>query len=392
MTEIKNKTKRFLTVGSLLRPQDLLYYKTKIENRDDIQYPFYNDFEGYKETEGNAVEAVIAEQVDRDFPEITDGEFSKSLWHLDFVWGLNGVRRYIADNGYFFLDHDDHNHFETRKDIGIEITDHLHGHHHAFIDHFVRLKENAPVDAHLKQCIPSPSHIYGELSMKDDIIGGKVYASETEFKQDLIQAYKDFLDEFVAAGGKIIQFDDCLWELFADDNPNSPFSGKEINREEILNSAQIFIDINNEVIAYGHDLGLKVYTHNCRGNYSSRNMGAGSYSQIADLFLEKQNYDRFYLEWDDERAGDLSALSAFKNKPEVEVVVGLLSSKKNTLEDEEKIKAQLEEASKYIPKDKLYLSHQCGFASCDGGNELTAAEQWAKIEQGQKIAFDFWQE
>lgn len=392
MTEIITKTQRFLTVGSLLRPAELLVYKTKIEQRDDINYPFYQDFDGYKETEDQAVAAVVDQQVKLNFPEVTDGEFSKSLWHLDFVWGLKGVRRYIADNGYFFRDFNETDHYETRKDIGIDIHDHVHGHDHAFIGHFNRLKDQAPEGTNLKQCIPSPSHIYGELSMKDDIIGGKVYETDQDFRNDLVQAYKEFLDDFSQVGGTIIQFDDCLWELFAADNPNSPFNGKEIDQTAMTGLAQTFIDLNNEVIAYGHALGLKVYTHNCRGNYDSRNMGAGSYSAIAHLFLEKQNYDRFYLEWDDDRAGDLSALEAFKHKPETEIVIGLLSSKTNSLENEATIKAQLEAATQYIAKDKLFLSHQCGFASTDGGNQLTVDEQWQKIEQGQKIAFDFWGE
>ncbi len=390
-TETKVSSKRFLTVGSLLRPQDLLNYKTKIEHRDDITYPFYDEFEGYKETEDKAVAQVVEDQVERNFPEITDGEFSKSLWHLDFLWGLSGVRRFIADHGYFFRDKDEESKFETRKDIGIDIEDHLHGHHHPFIEHYERLEELVPEGAHLKQCIPSPSHIFGELSWSPNI-GGKVYATTEEFKTDLITAYEEFLTDYAKAGGKVIQFDDCLWELFADDNPNSPFTGGSDNYADKVNLAQEFIDLNNTVMAYAHDLGLKVYTHNCRGNYSSRNMGGGSYEKIAPIFLEKQNYDRFYLEWDDERAGSLKALEAFKNKPDTEVVLGFLSSKTNTLEDEEHILSQLEKAATYLPKDKLYLSHQCGFASCDGGNELTIEQQWAKIEQGQEIAYKFWGE
>lgn len=391
MTETAIKTKRFLTVGSLLRPESLLEYKQQIEHRDDIAYPFYESFDGYKETEDKAVESIVAEQAARNFPEITDGEYSKSMWHLDFVWGLNGIRRYIAEHGYFFRDLDQEGNYETRKDIGLDIQEPLNGHNHTFIDHFTRLKAVAPENAALKQCIPSPSHIYGELSWSDNI-GGKVYESTDALKVDLIQSYKDFLSEFSEAGGEIIQFDDCLWELFAEDNPHSPYSGSDFDNSEILGLANEFIDLNNTVIDFAHSLGLKVYTHNCRGNYDSRNMGAGSYSKIAHLFLEKQNYDRFYLEWDDDRAGDLSALSVFKNKPETEVVLGFLSSKSAELDDEDFIYKRLEEATQYVPKDKLYLSHQCGFASCDGGNELTAEQQWAKIVQGQEIAFKFWGE
>ena len=151
-----------------------------------------------------------------------------------------------------------------------------------------------------------------------------------------------------------------------------------------------FIDINNTVIDFGHSLGLKMWTHNCRGNYDSRNMGGGSYIRIAELFLKQLKYDRFFLEWDDGRAGSLDALAVFKDKPGTEIVLGLLSSKINTLDDESRVIRLLDEASKIIPKDRLLLSHQYGFASCDGGNELTEEEQWAKIDQGQKISLQYW--
>jgi methionine synthase II (cobalamin-independent) len=121
-------------------------------------------------------------------------------------------------------------------------------------------------------------------------------------------------------------------------------------------------------------------------------MGGGSYIKIAELFLKQLKYDRFFLEWDDERAGSLDALAVFKDKPQTEIVLGLLSSKTNTLDDESRVIRMLDEASKIIPKNRLFLSHQCGFASCDGGNELTKDEQWAKIDHGQRIASAFWGE
>jgi methionine synthase II (cobalamin-independent) len=119
-------------------------------------------------------------------------------------------------------------------------------------------------------------------------------------------------------------------------------------------------------------------------------MGGGSYAKIANLFLKQLKYDRFFLEWDDDRAGSLEALEVFKDRPETEVVLGLLSSKTSTLDDEARVVRLLDEASKIIDKDRLLLSHQCGFASCDGGNELSEAQQWAKIDQGQKIAKKYW--
>ena len=383
-------SKKFQTVGSLLRPTNLLKYKEQIETRDDINYPFYEDFTGYEKCEAAATKEVIAQQIAHGLSVITDGEYSKSMWHLDFVWGLSGITRYIADHGYFFRDLDGESKYETRKDIGLRITDKLSGRNHHFIQVFKRLQDMAG-SHEIKLCIPSPSHIFGELSWSDNIGGtNSIYQNTQELKEGLEQAYKEFIEEYAAAGGKIIQFDDCLWEIFADDNPNSPYTGENINQKEVEALATEFIDLNNKVIAFGHNLGLKVWTHNCRGNYDSRNMGGGSYVKIANLFLKQLKYDRFFLEWDDERAGSLEALKVFVDNPNVEIVLGLLSSKTNTLDDEERVLKLLDEASTIIDKNRLLLSHQCGFASCDGGNALTQEQQWAKIDQGQRLALKYW--
>jgi methionine synthase II (cobalamin-independent) len=219
-----------------------------------------------------------------------------------------------------------------------------------------------------------------------------VYANKQEVKAGLIKAYKEFIEEYAAVGGKILQLDDCLWEIFAEDNPHSLFTGKGINQDEVKAIAVEFIEINNTLIDFAHGLGLTVWTHNCRGNYASRNMASGSYAKIAELFLKQQRYDRFFLEWDDDRAGSLDAIAVFADKPNVEIVLGLLSSKTNTLDDEARVLRLLNDATKIIPKERLLLSHQCGFASCDGGNELTEEEEWAKIDQGQKLAKAFWGE
>ncbi|MDR1209814.1 MAG: cobalamin-independent methionine synthase II family protein [Clostridiales bacterium] len=383
---------RFQTVGSLLRPEKLLAFKRLIERDDKITYPFYNDFAGYEETEAAATEEVVRKQIERGLAVLSDGEYSKSMWHLDFVWGLSGIERYIAEHGYFFRDKDGAGKYETRRDIGLRIMGPLGGKNHHFISVFKRLKALADVMA-VKLCVPSPSHIFGELSWSDNI-GGKdsVYAGPIELKEGLICAYKDFVAEYAASGGGILQFDDCLWEIFADDNPNSPYTGENIDQEAVKALAEEFIDINNTVIDFGRGLGLKMWTHNCRGNYDSRNMGGGSYVKIAHLFLKRLNYDRFFLEWDDERAGSLDALAVFKDKPNAEIVLGLLSSKTRSLDDETRVVRLLDEAASIIGRNRLYLSHQCGFASCDGGNELTEAEQWAKIDQGQRLAAEYWGE
>ena len=376
---------KFQLVGSLLRPANLLAYKNKIEHRDDIHYPFYDSFPGYLETETAAIKKVIADEKANDIDILTDGEYSKSMWHLDFVWGLKGIERYIADHGYTFQDHDG-GQYETRKDIGIRITEPLSGKNHHFLDIYKLLKEEAG-NTQTKLTIWGPAHAYTELAIFDGLAGDdQVYKTNEELKASLIKAYKEFLTEYKEAGGEIIQFDDCLWELFDESNPASFFAD---GNAALADLADEFIAINNEVADYGHQLGLKVWTHNCRGNYESRSSSGGTYEAIAEKFLRDQHYDRFFLEWDSDVSGDLKALASLKDK-DAEVVLGLLSSKTTDLDDEERVLRLLEQASTILPKDRLLLSHQCGFASCDSGNELAIPQQWAKIKQGQEIAKKFW--
>lgn len=376
---------KFQLVGSLLRPADLRKFKDDIEHRDDIKYPFYDALPGYKETEAKQIKQIIADQKANGIDVITDGEFGRSMWHLDFVWGLKGIERYIADHGYTFKDHDG-SHFETRKDIGIRITEELSGKNHHFLDIYKQVQAEAG-NQETKQTIWGPAHAYTELAIFDGLAGeGQVYKTNEELKAGLIKAYKEFLTEYKEIGGKIIQFDDCLWELFDPKNPASFFADGNAALGDL---ADEFIAINNEVVDFAHELGLIVWTHNCRGNYESRAAAEGTYEAIAKKFLANQHYDRFFLEWDSDVSGDIKALEALKNS-KAEVVLGLLSSKTTDLDDEERALELLEQAANILPKERLFLSHQCGFASCDSGNELATPQQWEKIKQGQQIAAKFW--
>jgi methionine synthase II (cobalamin-independent) len=384
-------SKRFHTVGSLLRPADLLKYKRQIEERGDITYPFYSDLEGYQACETTATRDVVAKQIQHKLSIITDGEFTRSIWHCDFVWGFQGVSRVILPQGLLFRDKDGKSDYETRKDLGFKISAKLSGKNHHFIKVYQQLQSLAAGHP-TKLTIPSPAQIFAVLQWSDNY--GKpdsAYATPDELKAGLTTAYKEFIQEYAGIGGKILQLDDCLWEFFATDNPLSPVLRPNVKVDDLNAQALQFIELNNAVADFAHGLGLTVWTHNCRGNYASRFAGAGSYATIADLFLKLQRYDRFFLEWDDDRAGSLDALAVFADK-KTEIVLGLLSSKKNTLDDEERVLRLLNEASKIIPKERLFLSHQCGFASCDGGNELSEEEEWAKIDQGQKLALAFWGE
>lgn len=391
-----NYSKRFLTVGSLLRSPELLKYRDKIEHRDDIEYPFYDDFDGYKETEDQAVATAVEKQIEHGLTEISDGEQARSLWHLDFAWGLEGIGRHIADQGYLFKETltDEAEFYETRKDIALSIDGPISGKNHPFIKHWKRVNDLAG-DAAVKnkQTIPAFSQIYIELLTSGESQNNNVYESDQDVRRALVEAYKDFVKEYAEAGGEILQMDDCTWSYFTDDfNPDRGSFFDRAPEKTKEDFAIAITDLNNEIVDYAHELGLKVYTHNCRGNYASRGAMTGTYNEVAKFFLKRQNYDRFYLEWDDERAGTIDVLKIFEDRPDVEVVLGALSSKNADLDDEDRALKLLEEASQYIDKDRLFLSHQCGFASCDIGNELGHGAQWDKIDQGHEIAHKFFGE
>jgi methionine synthase II (cobalamin-independent) len=147
-----------------------------------------------------------------------------------------------------------------------------------------------------------------------------------------------------------------------------------------------FIDINNALIDFGHDLGLTMWMPIWRGNYASRYMGGSSYVKIAEFFFRQLKYDCFFHEYDEERACPPDAIAVSGYGAETKIVLGLLSNKTRSFDDEGGFMCIFDEASIIIPKSHLPLSHKCGFASCDGGDDLTKGEQWAKIEQAQKIA------
>lgn len=379
-------SKRFQLVGSLLRPDTLLQYKRQIETNTQINYPFYHAFEGYEATEADAIRQVVQEQLAQGVSVISDGEFSKSIWHLDFLWGLGGVTRHQVPQGLLFKEKDGQQAFETRRDMGIRLTGPLSGVNHHFIKKFKQVQALAG-DSPIKWCIPSPSHVYFDFIWSPHFTYEAVYEEAEDLKVGLVHAYEQFITDYAQAGGKILQFDDCRWALFADDNPASPFHNNPQVDTHAL--AQAFVALNNRLIDFAKSQGLAVWTHNCRGNYRSRHLSTGSYERIAQLFLGEQRYDRFFLEWDDERAGSLDALQVFQNT-QAEVVLGLLSSKTPGLDDEARVLAALNHATTLVHKDRLYLSHQCGFASTDHGNELSKAQQWAKINQGQALAQAFW--
>jgi 5-methyltetrahydropteroyltriglutamate--homocysteine methyltransferase len=362
---------RFDIVGSFLRPEEL---KTARKNYAEGQI---TDAE-LKAAEDKAIRELVSKQKEAGLSVITDGEFRRSWWHLDFMWGLNGVQKTELEQGYVFRD-------EVTRGETATLTGRITGNHHPFVEHFKFIKELEEDGITARQTIPAPAQLLAELTRGENgEITKAIYKDEEELINDIGNAYRQVLADLSAAGCRNVQFDDCTWGMFCDVKYWESRQKGEVSVEEL---AEQYVRVNNLAIE-GKAEGLTVTTHVCRGNYHSTWASQGGYAPIAPHLFGQENVEAYYLEFDDERSGDFEPLKYVTG--DKKVVLGLITTKNPALEDSEKIKQRIAEASKYVPIDRLYLSPQCGFASTEEGNKLTEEEQWEKLKLVKEIAQQVW--
>ena len=215
-------------------------------------------------------------------------------------------------------------------------------------------------------------------------IRDSVYPDHEQLIQDIAAAYRTVIQELYAAGCRNIQFDDCTWGMIGD--PNYQNFLKESNTK-VEDVAAEYLRLNNLALENRPE-GLTITTHVCRGNYHSTWASEGDYFTIAPFLLAQENVDAFYLEFDDARSGSFEPLKYVADGKKV--VLGLVTTKSPRLENKDAVIARIREAEKYIPLDRLCLSPQCGFASCEIGNKLTELEQWNKLKLVKEIAETVW--
>lgn len=363
-------------VGSFLRP-DVLKQARADFNAGVI------DAAQLKTVEDVAIRDLVAKQKAAGLKVVTDGEFRRSYWHLDFMWGLQGIERRTSREGYMF--HDE----ETTADTAV-VTGPISGENHPFVEHFKFVKALAGDDHVARQTIPAPIQTFSEVTL--DRCDGQqeslrsVYVTDEELADAIAAAYRQVIADLYAAGCRNIQFDDCTWGIYCD----ADFVAKTgMQAVDIQKASELGVALNNAAIE-GAPEDLVINTHVCRGNYHSTYAFEGGYDPVAPYLFAHENVDAFYLEFDTPRAGGFGPLAHVAEGKKV--VLGLITSKQPGLEDKEAVKARIKEASKYVPLENLYLSPQCGFASCEIGNKLTEEEQWAKIALIQEIAAEVWGE
>ncbi|WP_145324940.1 5-methyltetrahydropteroyltriglutamate--homocysteine S-methyltransferase [Paenibacillus xylanexedens] len=374
-TEPKQRTVtpfRYDIVGSFLRPSALKDARLKYQNGEITT-------EQLKEVENAEIVKLVQKQKEVGLQAVTDGEFRRSWWHLDFFWGLDGVERTIIDEGYRFNG-------ATSRPETARLTGKIGYSNHPFVAHYAFLKDTAGNDVVARQSIPAAAQFLFELDRADNKESTQaVYPNRSELLSDIAKAYKASILAFYEAGCRSIQIDDCTWGALCDQQFITVMEQIGVNVEEYANE---LAKLNEEVVS-GLPEDLVVTTHVCRGNYVSTFAGVGGgYEPIAQTLLSIDNYSGFYLEFDTERAGDFKPLRFLKDNQQV--VLGLFSSKFGELENKEDILKRIEEAKQYVDLDRICLSPQCGFASTEEGNHLTEEQQWRKLAFIKEIAEELW--
>lgn len=374
-TEPKKRTVtpfRYDIVGSFLRPRELKEARVKFKNGEISA-------EQLKEVENTEIVKLVQKQKEVGLQAVTDGEFRRSWWHLDFFWRFDGVEQTFIDQGYQF------NGAQSRPETA-RLTGKISYSSHPFVSHYTFLNEVAGEEVVARQSIPAAAQFVFELDRAENQDSTKaIYPHREELLSDIAKAYKASILAFYEAGCRSIQIDDCTWGALCDEQFMEMMKQAGVN---VADYAKELAKLNEEVVS-GLPEDLVESTHVCRGNYVSTYAGVGGgYEPIAQTLLSINNYSGFYLEFDTERAGDFKPLRFLKDNQQV--VLGLFSSKFAELESKEDILKRIEEAQQYVDLNRICLSPQCGFASTEEGNHLTEEEQWRKLAYIKEIADEIW--
>ena len=284
---------RYDFVGSFLRPEKLKKARKQFDN-GSIGY------DQLKKVEDESITELITKVKELGYHVITDGEFRRATWHLDFMWGFDGVGHAPTKTGLPF--HGEDAMVDDTYLVGkIGITK-----EHPFIEHFKFVKQFEDENTVAKQTMPSPAQFLAQFTMpfnREHTL--KYYATDKELAEDIVKAYGKVINDLYEAGCRNIQLDDCTWGMMADKSGHLAYG---TTQEGLIEIQKAHKDINNKVIANAPK-DIVINTHVCRGNFHSTYANSGAYDPVADILFGEENVDAYYLEFDDERSGGFEPLA-----------------------------------------------------------------------------------
>ncbi len=357
-------------VGSFLRPKYLL------DAREQHQKGTL-DADGLRKVEDRAISEIVKFQQDVGLQSITDGEFRRTYFHIDFLDRLGGVKTDIP--------------VTIQKPDGTQelappvmrVTGKVRHEKDIQRADFEYLKSQVAPGRTPKVTIPSPTMLHFRGGRAG--ISREAYPElEPDFYDDVARAYGDELKSLAAAGCTYVQMDDTNMAYLCDEKMREAARARGDDPNELPHRYAKFI---NKVVAH-KPAGMTLAMHLCRGNFKSTHAAAGNYEPVAEALLAEMDLDAYFMEYDDDRSGDFRPLR-FLPKGKV-VVLGLVTTKFGALESKDDLKRRIDEASKFAPLEQLCLSPQCGFSSTVHGNDIAVEAQRAKLQLVVEVARDVW--
>jgi len=359
-------------VGSFLRPKYLLDAREQYFVHKTI------DAAQLRAVEDRAIAEIVKFQQDVGLQSITDGEFRRTYFHLDFLEQLGGV---VTEAGQLAVKNPDGT--TSLAPPVIKVVDKVRHVKDIQLADFEYLKSQVAAGLTPKVTIPSPTMLHfrgGRAGISRD-----AYPElDPVFYDDVARAYGDELKSLFDAGCRYVQMDDTNMAYLCDEKMRAAASQRGDDPNELPHRYAQFI---NKVVAH-KPAGMTLAMHLCRGNFKSTHAASGNYEPVAEALLSEMNLDAYFMEYDDDRSGDFRPLRFLK--PGKIVVLGLVTTKFGEMETKDTLKRRIAEAAKYAPLDQLCLSPQCGFSSTVHGNNIAVEAQRNKLRLVVETAAEVW--
>ena len=356
-------------VGSFLRPQQLLAAREQFRRKEISAAQL-------RSVEDDAIRGIVRQQEELGLRAVTDGEFRRTYFHVDFLTQLDGV---VEQGGMAVKFHKANGELDYAPPV-LKVTGkvrHARPIQRRDYEFLQSVTTRTP-----KVTIPSPTmlHFRGGRSAIDR----GAYPGMEQFYADVARAYAEELRDLAEAGCRYVQLDDTNLAYLCDEKQRE---GARRRGEDPNELPRQYARLINAAIAE-RPAGMVVCVHLCRGNFRSSWAAEGGYEPVAEVLFNELAVDGYFLEYDDARSGDFRPL---RHVPRGKVVVlGLITTKLGALENKDDIKRRIDEAAHFMPIEQMCLSPQCGFSSTVHGNDIAAEQQAAKLRLVIEVAREVW--